>query len=100
MFADSLLETSWAYRGRRSWTTLTSFGLQAVIIGLLLLIPILTTVGLPTSRTVSTPVGFFRRDPGAVPHTQAVRTPTVQIVPVAGRIMAPGGGGCCYGHQL
>lgn len=90
MFADSLLETSWAYRGRRSWTTLTSFGLQAVIIGLLLLIPILTTVGLPTSRTVSTPVGFFRRDPGPVPHTPAGRTPTVQIVPVTGRIMAPG----------
>ena len=47
MFAESFLETSWAERGRRSCTTLTSFGLQTVIIGLLLLIPLLTTVGLP-----------------------------------------------------
>ena len=36
MFADSLLETSWAQRTRGSWTTLTSFGLQVLIIGLLL----------------------------------------------------------------
>ena len=89
MFADSLLETSWSHRGRRGWTTLTSFGLQAVIIGFLLLIPILTTVGLPSSRTVSTPVGFFRRDPGPAPHPSTGRTPAVQIVPVTGRIMAP-----------
>jgi len=90
MFADSLLETSWAYRNRRSWTTLTSFGLQAVVVGLLLIIPVLTTVGLPTSRTVSTPVGFFRRDPGPTPHSPSGRTPVTQIVPVTGRIMAPG----------
>jgi periplasmic protein TonB len=89
MFADSLLETSWSHHGRRGWTILTSFGLQAVIIGFLLLIPILTTVGLPSSRTVSTPVGFFRRDPGPAPHPSAGRTPAVQIVPVTGRIMAP-----------
>ena len=44
MFADSMLETSWAQRGRRSWTTLTSFGVQAVAIGVLLMIPILQTL--------------------------------------------------------
>ncbi len=32
-FAESMLETSWAQRARRSWTTLTSFGLQVLIIG-------------------------------------------------------------------
>ena len=50
MSAESLLETSWGERGRRSWTTLTSFGLQAVIVGLMLLVPLLTTVGLPPPR--------------------------------------------------
>ena len=90
MFADSLLEASWAYKGRRSWTTLTSFGLQAVAIGLLLIIPVLTTVGLPAVRTVSTPVGFFRRDPGPAPHTaSAPRAGAMQIIPYAGRLMAP-----------
>ena len=38
MFADGKLETSWAQRTRRSWTTLTSFGLQAVVIVCLLLL--------------------------------------------------------------
>jgi protein TonB len=90
MFAESLLDISWAERGRRSWMTLTSFGLQAVIIGLLLLIPLLTTVGLPSVRTVSTPISMGRRDPGPAPqmHGGARRT-GVQIVPYSGPIMQP-----------
>ena len=89
MFADSLLETSWAERGRRSWTTLTSFGLQAVIIGLLLLIPLLTTIGMPSARTVSTPISMGRPDPGPAPRTHVPRT-GVQIVPFTDRLMMPG----------
>ena len=53
LFADSLLQTSWSQRTRRSWTTLTSFGLQVLALGLLLLLPVLRTVGLPSARTVS-----------------------------------------------
>ena len=91
MFAESLLETSWAERGRLSWTTLTSFGLQAVIVGMLLLIPLLTTVGLPSARSVSTPVSFGRRDPGPTPaissNGQRGVTP---IVPYSGPILQPG----------
>jgi periplasmic protein TonB len=58
MFADSMLQTSWAQRSRRSWTALTSFGLQAVIVGLLLLVPLLQKVGIPMARSISTPVSF------------------------------------------
>ena len=58
MFADSLLETSWDQRSRRSWITFTSFGLQLVVIGLLLLIPLLTTVGLPSSHILQPPTSF------------------------------------------
>lgn len=72
MFADSLLETSWAHRGRRSWTTLTSFGLQAVVIGLLLLIPILTTVGLPANPPITTPVSWGAPPPAAPPTRHRV----------------------------
>jgi protein TonB len=67
MFADSLLETSWAYKGRRSWTTLTSFGLQAVVIGLLLMIPVLTTVGVPLNPRITTPVSWGAPPPAAPP---------------------------------
>jgi protein TonB len=90
MFAESFLETSWAERGRRGCTTLTSFGLQAVIIGLLLLIPLLTTVGLPSGRTVSTPISLGRRDPGPAPQIHGgARRSGVQVVPYSGPIMQP-----------
>jgi len=91
MFAESLLEVSWAERGRRSWTTLTSFGLQAAILGLLLLIPLLSTIGSPTGRTVSTPITLGRRDPGPAPrpHSGVVRNTGVRIIPYVGPIMAP-----------
>lgn len=94
MFSESLLETSWAERGRRSCTALTSFGLQAVIIGWLLLIPLLTTVGLPRARTVSTPISIRisvpRSDPGPVPHpSQGGRASAVRVIPYTGPIMTP-----------
>jgi protein TonB len=63
MFADSMLQSSWSQRSRRSWTTLTSFGLQAVIGGLLLLLPMLRTVGLPAYRALSTPISLGRLVP-------------------------------------
>jgi protein TonB len=90
MFADSLLETSWTQRCRRSWTTLTSFGLEAIVIGLLLLLPMLKTVGLPSARTVSTPITLGRRAPqplAATPHTTAPFAARSNAVP---RFLAPG----------
>jgi protein TonB len=76
MFADSLLETSWAQRTRRSWTTLTSFGLEALVIGVLLLVPLWKTVGLPSVRALSTPVSWGAPPPAA-PHIQRQRTTTI-----------------------
>jgi len=91
MFADSLLETSWAQRTQRSWTTLTSFGLQTVIIGLLLLIPLLTTVGAPSGRTtVSTPITMGRRDPGPATQPHTARGGHVSLVPIPARLLVPG----------
>lgn len=90
MFADSMLETSWAQRARRNWTTMTSFGLQAVIIGLLLLLPVLQTVGLPAVRTVSTPISLGRHAPEPLASTPRTAAPSVaqnNILP--GRLMQP-----------
>ena len=89
MFADSLLETSWAQRTRRSWTTVTSFGLQSAVIGALLMVPLLTTVGLPSGRTVSTPLSMGRADPAPVSMSHTARSGGIRIVPYSGRIMAP-----------
>jgi protein TonB len=76
MFADSMLETSSSQRSRRSWTTLTSLGLQAAVGGLLLLLPMLRTVGLPAYRALSTPVSFGRPAPEPVPMRPSHGGPT------------------------
>jgi len=89
MFADSLIETSWSHRARRGWMTLTSFGLQAVVIGALLLFSLLQTIGMPLARTVSTPISVGRRDPGSAPRTQGSHSSSVQIIPYNGRLMEP-----------
>src|ERR1700758_3011500 len=77
MFADSLLETSWDQRSRRGWITFTSFGLQSGFVGLLLLIPLLTTVGLPSSRILQPPASFAPPPP-PTPATRQHRTTLVQ----------------------
>ena len=57
MFADTL-DSSWADRTRRGWTTLTSFGLQALVTGMLLLLPLLRPMGLPSFRQLPTPISL------------------------------------------
>ena len=94
MFADSLLETSWDQRSRRGWVTFTSFGLQLGIIGLLLLIPLLTTVGLPSSRMLQPPASFAPQPPPAPPMERQHRTVVPQSnlmhnIPIAPAFIPP-----------
>ena len=58
MFAESMLETSWAQRTQRSWTTLTSFALQMAVLAGLLTISLMRTVGLPESRVLQPPISW------------------------------------------
>ncbi|HLW86210.1 MAG TPA: TonB family protein [Candidatus Sulfotelmatobacter sp.] len=58
MFADSLLQPSFDQRFRRSWTTLSSFGLQALAMGLLLLLPLVRPGGIPLLHRLATPVSL------------------------------------------
>jgi periplasmic protein TonB len=57
MFNDTL-NASWDERSRRGLTTLTSFGLQALAVGVLLVLPLLRPTGLPLLRQLSTPVSM------------------------------------------
>jgi protein TonB len=54
----STLNSSWGERSRRGLTTLTSFGVQALVGGVLLLLPLLRPTGLPSLRQLSTPVSL------------------------------------------
>lgn len=90
IFAEAMLEASWAQRSRRSLTTLTSFGVEGVVIGLLLLVPLWKTVGLPSARVVSTPVTMGRRDPESL--ASRPRSGPATMVPTnfdRGRLMQP-----------
>ena len=57
---DDTLDSSWDKRSRRGMTTLTSFGLQALAVGVLLVLPLLRPAGLPLFRPLSTPVSLGR----------------------------------------
>ena len=89
MFAESLIETSWTQRARRGWMTLTSFGLQAAVVATVLVFSLLQTVGMPLSRTVSTPISMGRRDPGPAPIAHGTRSGGIQIIPYSGPLMEP-----------
>lgn len=77
MFAESLLETSWAQRSRRSWTTATSFGLQAIVIAALLTLPLLRTVGLPPGHVLPTPISWGAPPPPPAPQIRRERMTTL-----------------------
>jgi protein TonB len=66
MFADSMLETSWAQRARRGWMTLSSLGLQALAAAFLLLLPLIGTTAFPQLRLLSPPVSLAP-PPGPLP---------------------------------
>ena len=59
MFAESLLESSGGVRTNQRWTALLSLGLEGLLVGLLVLIPLLQNQGMPHLRwisSVSTPL--------------------------------------------
>lgn len=56
MFSESMLNTSWGQHTRRSGATVTSFMLQLAVIGVLVTVPLLNSVGIPLARIVSTPI--------------------------------------------
>jgi protein TonB len=67
---DDTLNPSWNERSRRGMTTLTSFGLQALAVGVLLIVPLLRPTGLPMFRALSTPVSLGQ-PLGEAPVTRA-----------------------------
>jgi protein TonB len=57
MFANTL-EVPWTERARRGSTLLTSFGLQALVVSVLVLLPLLRPTGFPSFHQLSTPISL------------------------------------------
>jgi len=89
MFADSLLESHWAQRSQRGWTTVASFALQALCVAVVMILPLLYTEGLPKLHLVAmgAPIGppSGRRAPEA--HSPAPTSPHTNFR--AGILVAP-----------
>lgn len=74
---DDTIRSSWDERSRRGLTTLTSFGLQALAVGVLLIVPLLRPTGLPLFHSLSTPVTLGRplgEPPAPRTHSGATAT--------------------------
>ncbi len=68
MFLESLLETSAPAKKRRGWATVTSFLIEAAVVGLLILLPLLYTDALPMlgwgrTTVIGPPAGEARPTP-------------------------------------
>lgn len=77
MFEDTI-HSSWDERSRRGLTTLTSFGLQALAVGGLLVLPLLRPTGLPSFRQISMPISLGQplgEPPAARTHAGANTAP-------------------------
>ena len=89
MFADSLLDSTWADRSRRGWTTIVSFAAETAVAGVLILLPLFYTQVLPQFQLISRLVA--PSPPPGPPHPEAARnshTNTSNLSP-DGRIVAP-----------
>jgi len=90
MFADALLDSH--QQSRRGWATLTSFGIQAVFVACLLILPLLYTQVLPQMRATPhcliAPYGDTAPQQPAPRQTSAER-PSVFVVPRVDALLAP-----------
>jgi periplasmic protein TonB len=53
MFEDSLIESGGKLKTKRGWTSLVSFGIQVMIVGVLVLIPLIFTEALPKTQLMT-----------------------------------------------
>lgn len=69
MFADSLIDSNWAQTSRRGWTTIASFALQTAALGMLLMLPLIYTEGLPQLKLLASPGMVAPAPPPGPPPT-------------------------------
>jgi hypothetical protein len=90
----STVSSSWDERSRRGLTTLSSFGVQALVVGGLLVLPLLRPAGLPSVRPLPTPVSLgqpLEEAPAARTHASgnaAANNPAVITLTLPTRILS------------
>lgn len=80
MFEDSLLESTGRFKTRRGWTTLLSFVLQAFLLGIMVLIPLIYTEALPKQQLMTFLVAPPPPPPPPPPPAEAPKIEKVKVV--------------------
>ena len=88
MFADSFLDVPWSERSRRSYATLISFTVEALVVGALLLTPLLYVRGLPRVQWMASLVSP-PPPPPAAPAQSRARPRQMSNVNDLGQIISP-----------
>jgi len=83
MFEDSLVESSGRIKTKRGWTTFLSFGLQMVLLGVLVLIPLIYTEALPKAQMMT----FIAAPPPPPPPPPPPAVAPVKVVKVQTEIV-------------
>ncbi|HVP50998.1 MAG TPA: TonB family protein [Terriglobales bacterium] len=78
MFEDSLLESAGKLKTGRKWTTMLSFVLQCVLIGLMILVPLIYTEALPRQQLMT----FLVAPPPPPPPPPPAAAVPVRVVKV------------------
>ena len=84
MFADSWCESASTNRSRRAWTTVASFGAQALAVGALLTLPFWYTQSLPQLRLM---IEYVATPPGPPPAVQHTRTDAASTSNIRGHVL-------------
>lgn len=82
MFEDSLLESQKNIKARRGWTTFLSFGLQALAVTVLVLLPLIFTEAIPLTPSTMTQLAAPPPPPPPPPPAAQAATPQPKAVAV------------------
>ena len=89
MFEDSLLESGGRIKSKRRWTTFVSFGLEALFIGVLILIPLIFTDALPSAAQATFLMAPPPPPPPPPPPAAVIKVVRVQTEMVNSELRAP-----------
>ena len=73
MFTETTYDAMWGHRSRRGWTTIASFTLQGMGIGLLLILPITHPEALPSWTRMTSPIWTTPSVPVGPPPSDPIR---------------------------
>jgi periplasmic protein TonB len=84
-----LIDAAWEDTSRRTWATVTSFAVQAMGLGILLLLPLIYTQGLPQLKLLTTPIPVPAAAAPPAPASEQIRQRKLQTNMMGDQVLEP-----------